>query len=102
MNFSVFLFFFLIFSALKEFFGILNYLKKIIDIFPQPVLTVDEYGVMLVAYFSQQATRLELVQWLAKRGIRNPHHFLNNLTHYLTTGQSLAVYDQNSEYLYGF
>jgi hypothetical protein len=65
------------------------------------VLTVDEYSRMLVAYFSQRTPRMELDQWLEKRGIDNPHHFLNNLTHYLTTGQSLAVYDQNSEYLYG-
>lgn len=44
--------------------------------------------------------RLITVDFLKKAGIRHPHQYLNNITHFASTSQTLAVYDQNSEYMY--
>ncbi|KAI1716289.1 ring finger domain-containing protein [Ditylenchus destructor] len=50
-------------------------------------------------YLLNRINRMSIVSYLNERGIRHPHQLLNNLMHFANTGQSLAVYDQNSEYL---
>jgi hypothetical protein len=49
-------------------------------------------------YFTNKIKRQDIVSFLAQRGIENPHQFLNNLLHFASSGQTLRVYDQNSEY----
>lgn len=46
--------------------------------------------------------RLVTIEYLKKNGIRHPHQYLNNVMHFASTSQSLAVYDQNSEYTFFF
>ena len=53
----------------------------------------------IIDYLAGRTNRLDMVTYLHKRGIRHPHQFLNNLIHFGGTGQSLAVYDQNSEFV---
>ena len=49
-------------------------------------------------YFTTKLKRQQIVSFLSRRGIENPHQFLNNLLHFASSGQTLKVYDQNSEY----
>lgn len=74
-------------------------IREITAITRKNSISLDEYLDIIIKYFMNKANRFDVVTFLNKRGIKNPHQFLNNLTHYLTAGQSLKVYDQNSEYV---
>jgi len=52
----------------------------------------------IMDYFTTKLKRQQIVSFLSRRGIENPHQFLNNLLHFASSGQTLKVYDQNSEY----
>lgn len=51
-------------------------------------------------YLKGTTSRITTITYFKKNGIRHPHQFLNNVSHFASTAQSLAVYDQNSEYTY--
>ena len=61
-------------------------------------IDIDAYMDALLDYFSKKTKRQEIVNFLTRKGIDNPHQLLNNIFHFATTGQTLKVYDQNSEY----
>ncbi|KAI1724473.1 ring finger domain-containing protein [Ditylenchus destructor] len=62
-------------------------------------LDVDVLLQKIFDYLLNRVNRMSIVSYLNERGIRHPHQLLNNLMHFANTGQSLVVYDQNSEYL---
>ncbi|KAF7638827.1 RING-type domain-containing protein [Meloidogyne graminicola] len=62
------------------------------------VIEINVYMKNLMDYFTKKIKRQQIVTFLSQRGIENPHQFLNNLLHFASSGQTLRVYDQNSEY----
>lgn len=49
-------------------------------------------------YLTDKICRTSILQFFKDRGVRGAVMFINNLKHFLTTGQTLEVYDQNSTY----
>ncbi|KAL3104160.1 hypothetical protein niasHS_002187 [Heterodera schachtii] len=73
-------------------------IREVMALTRNTCVDIDIYLDTLLDYLSSKINRTEIVIFLKQRGIQNPHHFLNNLTHFASTGQTLEVYDQNSEY----
>jgi len=73
--------------------------REVSSITRKDCILIDDYMNALLNYFAKKTSRLDIVTFLSKRGIKNPHQFLNNLFHFVSTGQCLEVYDQNSEYI---
>ncbi|KAH7728226.1 Topors protein [Aphelenchoides avenae] len=65
----------------------------------QDVIDVDLVLDKIISYLKGEIKRLDITTFLNSRGMRHPHHFLNNLQHFGESGQTLQVYDQNTEYV---
>uniref|UniRef100_A0AC34QEI5 RING-type domain-containing protein n=1 Tax=Panagrolaimus sp. JU765 TaxID=591449 RepID=A0AC34QEI5_9BILA len=46
-----------------------------------------------------RAARAQLVGYLTGIGVPHPSHFINNMMHFIGSGEKLHVYDENSEYV---
>jgi len=60
---------------------------------------IDEIMDNIINYLAGRTNRITIVTYLKGRSVCHPHQFLNNLLHFASTGQTLAVYDQNSEFV---
>jgi len=74
----------------REFCALLN--RHVIDISP----IVDK----VIEYLKDgsRQSRNNLVSYLSSLGIGHPSHFINNMMHFIGSGQKLNVYDENCEY----
>lgn len=74
----------------REFCALLN--RHVIDISP----IMDK----VVEYLKDgsRQSRNNLVSYLSSLGIGHPSHFINNMMHFIGSGQKLNVYDENCEY----
>lgn len=52
----------------------------------------------IMDYLTDKTCRNTILKFLKENGVKGSVLFLNNLKHFLTTGQTLEVYDQNSTY----
>ncbi|KAL7070076.1 hypothetical protein ACQ4LE_010852 [Meloidogyne hapla] len=73
-------------------------IREICALTRKEAIDIHVYMENLMDYFTTKLKRQQIVTFLSRRGIENPHQFLNNLLHFASSGQTLRVYDQNSEY----
>nr|CAD2173661.1 unnamed protein product [Meloidogyne enterolobii] len=73
-------------------------IREICALTRKDAIDIHVYMENIMDYFTTKLKRQQIVSFLSRRGIENPHQFLNNLLHFASSGQTLKVYDQNSEY----
>uniref|UniRef100_A0AC35EXU0 RING-type domain-containing protein n=1 Tax=Panagrolaimus sp. PS1159 TaxID=55785 RepID=A0AC35EXU0_9BILA len=75
-------------------------LRELTAIIARDAIDISTYMDLIIKYLktNDRNVRTSVLRKLHSSGVEHPLHFLNNVTHFLSSGQRLEVYDENCEY----
>ena len=76
-------------------------MRELTAILPRVVIDISSYLDMVIKYLkaAERKNKTSALHKLQRAGLTHPQHFLNNISHFLSSGQKLEVYDENCEFM---